>query len=324
MKIFKIIILLILISLPAYAQLGGYAGVFSRMGFGSRGISMGNAMSSVTTGDVVGYYNPALSAFQNEHLINLGYTFLSFDRSLNYLSYTKNFKLPNQPNEGGAGITFSIINSGVSKIDGRDADGLHTEDYNTSENQFTFAPAIQVSSKVSFGIAFKFYWSKLFAGVTTTSLGFDGGVLFKATDRLNIALTVKDINSKYSWNTTDLYGQYGNTTIDKFPRLHILGVSYLLPNKYGLISADYEVSNKKSQILRMGYEIVPMKDISFRAGFDRFDLVSSDKFGNSNIMFGVGYLKELKKYTVGLNYSFVMEAYSNKPFQTLTAVFKIK
>ncbi|RPI17009.1 MAG: hypothetical protein EHM58_10855 [Ignavibacteriae bacterium] len=309
---------------PLYSQLAGFAGVFTRMGFGARGISMGNAMSSVTSGDVVGYYNPALSSFQNEHLINVGYSFLSFDRGLNFLSYTKNFKLPNQPDEGGAGITFSVINSGVTNIDGRDPDGFQTEEYYTSENQFTFAPAIQVSPRVSIGVAFKFYWSRLFEGVTATSLGFDGGVLFKASDRLNLALTVKDINSKYEWKTNDLYGQYGNTTLDKFPRLHTLGVSYLLPNNLGLVSADYEVSNKKSQILRMGYEITPMKDISFRAGFDRFDLTSSDKFGNSNVMFGIGYQKEVKNYVIGLNYSFVMEAYSNKPFQTLTAVFKIK
>jgi hypothetical protein len=324
MKIYKIIILLILTSLPLYSQLAGYAGVFARMGFGSRGISMGNAMSSVTTGDIAGYYNPALSAFQNEHLINLGYTFLSFDRTLNYLSYTKNFKLPNQPNEGGAGITFSIINAGVSNIDARDPDGLHTEDLSVTENQFTFAPAIQVSSRVSFGVAFKFYWSKIYTGVSATSLGFDGGVLYKATDRLNLAFTVKDLNSKYEWKTNDLYGQYGSTTIDKFPKLYTIGVSYLLPNNFGLISTDYEVSNKKSQILRMGYEITPVKDISCRAGFDRFDFVSPDKFGNSNVMFGVGYQKDVKKYIIGLNYSFVMEAYSNKPLQTITAVFKIK
>jgi hypothetical protein len=306
-----------------YSQLSGHAGVFTRMGFGSRGISMGNAMSSVITGDVIGYYNPALSSFQDHHLINLSYSFLSFDRSLNFLSYTKNFKLPNNP-EGGAGITFSIINSGVSGIDGRDPDGFKTEEYYTSENQFTFAPAIRVSEKVSLGIAFKFYWSRLFEGVTATSLGFDGGVLYKASDRLNFALTIKDINSKYQWSTTDLYGQYGNNTVDKFPRLHTFGISYLLPNNLGLIAADYEVSNKKSQILRMGYEISPVKDISFRAGFDRLDFISKDKFGNSSVMFGVGYQKEVKSYVLGLNYSFVMEPYSNKPFQTITAVFKIK
>src|SRR5437870_9627008 len=108
----KLILILFLISsCTAYSQIGGYAGSFTRMGFGSRGISMGNAMTSVTKGDVLGYYNPALSSFQNEHLINLSYSFLSFDRTLNFVSYTKNFKLPKQES-GGAGITISWINSG--------------------------------------------------------------------------------------------------------------------------------------------------------------------------------------------------------------------
>lgn len=323
MKKITLIILFLALSSPVYAQLGGLPGAFARMGFGSRGISMGNAMTSVITGDVVGYYNPALSSFQNEHLITVSYSFLSFDRMLNFVSYTKNFKLPNQ-SEGGAGITFSMINSGVTNIDGRDPDGTHTEDYSTSENQFLFAPSIRVSDKVSLGIGFKFYYSKLFTGITTTSLGFDAGIVYKVSKKLNLGFTIKDFNSRYQWTTTEIYGANGTTTKDKFPRLHTLGISYLLPNNFGLISADYEVSNKKSQILRMGIEIKPIADVSFRAGFDRFDFVSKDKFGNANAMFGVGYEKNLTKYILGINYSFVMEQYSNKPFQTLTAVFKIK
>jgi len=318
-----VILLLLLLSSSAFAQLGGLPGGFTRMGFGARGISMGNAMTSVIQGDLVGYYNPAVSPFVDQHQINLSYSFLSFDRSLNFLSYTKNFKLPNQA-QGSAGVTFSIINSGVSKIDGRDGDGFHTEDYSTSENQFLFAPSIRVSDKVSLGIGFKFYYSRLFEGVTSTSLGFDAGAIYKVNDKINVGFTIKDLNSKYEWNTTDLYGQFGNQTKDKFPVLYTLGVSYLLPKSLGLVSADYEVSNKKSQILRMGIEITPIKDISFRGGFDRFDFTSKDKFGNSDLMFGVGYQKELTNFILGIDYSFVMEPYSNNPFQTITAVFKIK
>ncbi len=69
-KIFVILFFIIAVN-TAFAQLGGLPGAFARMGFSARGISMGNAMSSVTTGDVMGYYNPALSVSQNEHLINL-------------------------------------------------------------------------------------------------------------------------------------------------------------------------------------------------------------------------------------------------------------
>lgn len=321
-KVFKYILLLVL-SNVTFAQLGGNPGAFTRMGFSARGISMGNAMTSVIQGDVTGFYNPAISAFQNKHLINLSYSFLSFDRKLNFISYTKNFKFPNQKS-GGAGVTFSWINAGVSDIDGRDIDGFHTENYSVYENQFMFAPAIQVSEKFAFGIGFKLYYSKLFEGVKSTSIGFDVGALYMLNEKITLGLSVKDINSKYEWNTNDIYGQYGNTTKDKFPLLYTLGVSYNLPMNFGLVSLDFQSSNKKSNIIRMGIEVRPVKDFAFRGGFDRFDFNSSDKFGNSSFMFGLGYQKELKLMIVGIDYAFVMEPYSNRPFQNITAVFKFK
>ena len=45
------------------AQNAGRAGAFARIGFGARGIGMGNAVTAVTSGDISTYYNPALSAF---------------------------------------------------------------------------------------------------------------------------------------------------------------------------------------------------------------------------------------------------------------------
>lgn len=312
------------ISSNAFAQLGGFPGAFTRMGFGARGISMGNAMTAVTYGDITGYYNPSVSSFQDDHLINLSYSFLSLDRTLNFVSYTKNFKIPNQP-EGGAGVTFSWINEGVSNIDGRDADGFPIGNYSVSENQFSFSPAIRVSEKVSLGIAFKFYYSRLFESVTSTSLGFDVGALYKVNDRINIGIAAKDLNSKYKWNTATLYGsENGTTTTDKFPVLYNLGVSYLLPKNFGVVSIEYETSNKKSNVFKMGGEVNLIKDFSFRAGVDRFDLSAKDVVGNSKIMFGVGFQKPIKNYIVGINYSFEMEPYSHNPFQTLTAVFKLK
>ncbi|MCI0450581.1 MAG: hypothetical protein L0Y79_12510 [Chlorobi bacterium] len=323
MQQIKAVILISFFVSSAYCQLGGLPGAFTRMGFNARGISMGNAMTSVIAGDVSGLYNPALSSFQNEHLINLSYSFLSFDRSLNFVSYTKNFKLPNQE-QGGAGITFAWVNAGVSNIDGRDIDGFKIGEFSTSENQFLFAPSIRVSEQVSLGVGFKFYYSKLFEGVTSTSLGFDAGAVYKVNDRINAGLTIKDLNSKYEWNTTDLYGQFGNQTKDKFPVLYTFGVSYILPNNFGLVSLDFETSNKKSNIIKVGSEIYMIKNIFIRAGIDRFDLSADDKIGGSRAMFGLGYQKELKNYIIGIDYSFVIEPYSHRPFQTLTAVFKIK
>lgn len=319
-----IVITLLFFTNAIFAQLGGYAGSFTRMGFSARGISMGNAMTAVTFGDITGYYNPSLSSFQNEHLINLSYSFLTLDRTLNFISYTKNFKIPGQP-QGGAGVTFSWINAGVHNIDGRDGDGFPIGTYSTSENQFTFAPAIRVSENVSLGVAFKFYYSKLFEGVTSTSLGFDVGALYKVNDKINIGLSIKDLNSKYQWNTSSVYGsENGTQTIDKFPVLYNLGVSYLLPKNLGVVSLEYEASNKKANIFKAGGEFIFLKDFSVRAGVDRFDLSSKDVIGNSMLMMGVGFQKPLKNFVLGINYSFELEPYTHQPFQVLTAVFKIK
>jgi hypothetical protein len=337
MKIIKYVILaaaLLILGESSYAQLGGLPGAFARMGFGARGMSMGNAMTSITVGDVVGYYNPALSVFQNEHLINLSYSFLSFDRTLNFVSYTKNFKLPNQK-QGGAGITFSWINAGVSDIDARDGDGFKMDPISVYENQFLFAPAISVSDKVSLGVAFKMYYSKMYDGVKSTSLGFDVGAIIKPSNKISIGLAMKDLNSKYQWSTTSIYNQNGTTTINKFPVLLDVGVSYLLPKNLGVVSVDFENSSQTvtqdgvdyktvSDIIRMGAEINPIKDLKLRAGFDRFDFKAADKFGNTKLTFGVGYQMAVKSYDLGLDYSFIMEPYSNKPLMTLTAVFKIK
>ena len=323
MKIIKIALIITALSTQVFAQLGGLPGAFTRMGFSARGISMGNAMTSVTTGDLTGIYNPSVSSFQDEHMINLSYSFLSLDRSLNFISYTKNFKLPNQ-SEGGAGITFAWLNSGVGNIDGRDIDGFSIGELSTSENQFLFAPSIRVSPKMSIGVGFKLYYNKLYEGVSSTSFGFDLGGVFKANEQLNFGLTIKDINSKYEWNTTEIYGQNGNQTKEKFPVLYTLGASYMLPNNSGLVSLDYETSNKKSNTIKAGAEINPVKDIKFRAGFDRFNFNSKDKFAEARAMFGIGYQKTFEKYIIGIDYSFVIEPYTHNPFQTLTAVFKIK
>lgn len=123
------ILVLNLVSM-AFSQLqssssdAGLAGAPMRMGFGARGMAMGNAMTAVTSGDVQSYYNPALVPFETEPTAVATYGVLSLDRTLNFLSYTKSLK----PN---AGFSLSLINAGVGNIDGRDRDGIHTETYST-------------------------------------------------------------------------------------------------------------------------------------------------------------------------------------------------
>ena len=155
-----ILILFFFASANAFSQVGSYAGSFARLGFGARGMGMGNAMVSNIFGDASGYYNPALACFQEKGVVNLGYTFLSQDRKLNFVGFSKKFKLPNQE-KGGAGISFSLINSGVNNIDGRDNDGTQIGTFSTYENQFYLGTSFLLSENFAAGVGFKMYLSKL-------------------------------------------------------------------------------------------------------------------------------------------------------------------
>ena len=147
-------VLSILLGQTTSAQLGGTPGAFSRMGFGARGIGMGNAMTAVTTGDIVGYYNPALLSWSEYRHASASFGILSLDRHLNFLSYSQ----PLQPN---AGISAGIINAGVSNIDGRDADGEPTGPLKTSENEIFLSFSNRFKSGFSLGITIKFLYHQL-------------------------------------------------------------------------------------------------------------------------------------------------------------------
>ncbi|MEP7145787.1 MAG: PorV/PorQ family protein [bacterium] len=338
-KLFLIILLFVSGINASNAQLGSYAGTFSRMGFGARGLAMGNAMVSNIYGDVTGIYNPALATFQEEGLVNLGYTFLSLDRKMNFVGFTKKFKLPKQ-DKGGAGITIAWINAGVSDIDGRDNDTKQIGKFSTFENEFYLGTGFIISDQVSLGVGFKLYYSKLFDKVTASSFALDIGAVYKASSRLAFGLSVKDIGAKYEWQTTALYGSNGNTTTDKFPKVVDLGATYLLPKSFGMVSlgiqhyfnpeliniaASSTLKKTNNTVLKIGFEVKVIDRIKFRAGLDRMDFSTDNFSGNLKPSFGVGLNKNFSPGTsLGVDYSFQLEPYTHNPIQNIGLVFKFK
>ena len=57
---------------PKFSELAVKPGAFSRIGFGARGIGFGNALSSITEGQLVSYYNPAITPFQENNSFQAG------------------------------------------------------------------------------------------------------------------------------------------------------------------------------------------------------------------------------------------------------------
>jgi hypothetical protein len=291
------------------AQNAGRAGAFARLGFGARGIGMGNAMTAVTSGDIATYYNPALSAFSDRRTASATFGILSFDRSLNFLSYTQSIKPT-------AGLSFGLINAGVSNIDGRDGDGVHTEDYSTFENQFYLAFSNRVSDRVALGAAIKLYYSKLFEEVKSSTVGFDIGICVKATDALTIGAAVIDFNSKYKWDTKSVYGVNGRPTEDKFPTLRKLAVSYTFPGAGALVTAEIENSSEQTTLFRFGAEYPVMENFSVRGGLDRLD-AGSDATG-AKPTFGFSVRNSFNGWTPSLNYAFVVESFAPHGMHIIT------
>jgi hypothetical protein len=311
MKSYTLYLIAILLSTTIVtAQNAGMAGAFARIGFGARGMAMGNALTAVPTGDIGTYYNPSLSAFSEHRTATASFGILSLDRNYNTLSYTQAIKPT-------AGLSVGLINAGVSNIDGRNSDGIHTVDYSTFENQFYLAFSNRVDERVSLGVAVKLYYSKLFEEVKSTTVGFDIGASIKILDNLYAGIAVQDIGSKYKWDTHSIYPEpEGKTTTDKFPNLRRIGLAYLLPSNIGVISAEFENSSEKTNILRMGAEYNFMEYFSIRGGVDRVDF--SDKATGAKPAFGFSAMKSFGDWTPKLSYAFVFESFAPHAMHIIT------
>jgi len=317
----KIFLQLIIVTIAISAQstvsdISSMPGAFSRMGFGARGMGMGNAMSAVRDGSLVSYYNPALAPFQEGNSFQTSYSILSLDRSLNFLNYTRKFELGKKENPDGtveprsvAGISVGIINAGVSNIDARDNQGIKTGDISTSENQFFVALANRFSGKLSIGIAFKFYYYKLFESVTSSGLGFDLGALYLLNESMTLSFMISDINSKYEWDTGKIYGADGNITKNRFPLLKKIGFSYKFDEPKIIAAVEFENSDGGTNIIRAGGEYNIYENFFLRAGFDKLNISNFDFPVRPT--FGFSYFYSLNSVKFGIDYAFVLEPYSS-------------
>jgi hypothetical protein len=312
---------------PKFNEMAVSPGAFSRIGFGARGIGMGNAMSSLTEGELVSYYNPAITPFQENNSFQAGYSFLTLDRSLNFFNFTRKFDFfsakdtiaETRKPRTTAGLSIGAINSGVSNIDGRDNNGLPTGELSTSENQFFIGLAARISDRISIGISTKFYYYSLYEDISSTSLGFDVGALYRLNENFNVSLVIADINSKYKWDTSPVYQTEGLTSEDKFPGLRKLGVSYR-NRELGLLGAiDFENSSVKTNILRAGIEYNIYDQFYIRGGVDQFNLSNTDWPAKPSL--GFSFFQPFGNLVVGVDYAFQFEQYSSADRHILSVNF---
>jgi hypothetical protein len=280
--------------------IGGLAGSAMRMGFGARGMTMGNSLGAMTNDDGLSYYNPAVVPFQTERTAYLSTGFLPLDRNLNFLSYTQRLK-------PAGGFSLAIINAGVSKLEGRNSDGLQTETYSTSENEFLFSFGTKIRPDFAIGVSAKILYYSLFEGVKSTTVGFDLGILYTWNEELAFGLVVGDINSKYKWDTSLLYGRDGNTTIEHFPLRRRLAVCYSPTFFRSRLSGELEWIGS-TWLSRGGVEIPLHDNLTLRGGIDQMAFNGSI---NAKPSLGFSLRAPVASWNPVLTYGYIIEPYSS-------------
>lgn len=226
----------------ASAQNGGFAGAYNRMGFGARGMGMGNAMTALYQQGIYAHYNPALSALVEDTQIDVSVAMMQFDRSLNTASVA--FRLPPS-----AGMNIGINHASVSGFDGRTTSGNPTREFSITEMNLFMAFGINVSPKLSLGISAKLFYADFFRDVDSqTAFGIDIGALYRYSENLSFGFAVTDLLTAYNWDTTNLYGTAGSSTRNKFPVMIKFGSAYRFDDVPLLISLEKNIQIQQSEI----------------------------------------------------------------------------
>ncbi|NIR50625.1 PorV/PorQ family protein [candidate division KSB1 bacterium] len=257
---------------------GGVAGAFLRVGVGARAKAMGDAYVALARGIEASYYNPAGLPFLENKEIMASYRFLSLDRQFTFIG----FGMPVQPEIQGSeeealagGFALSWLRAGIDDIDGRDTDGQSLGGFSNSENAFVFSFALNPAEVLALGLSVKVLWNRFpdigidGETISASSVGFDFGARLQPLDWVTLGISVRDISSKYKWNTDKLFGEDGSEVINKFPKIIRAGFAVNLPQVPGLILAfDFEDSNELDSEVHIGAEGNFKQNFVLRGGFD--------------------------------------------------------
>ncbi|GAB5519896.1 MAG: PorV/PorQ family protein [Rhodothermales bacterium] len=311
-------------------------GAFARLGFGARGIAMGNAQVADGSGFASPYYNPALAPLTAQQNLEGTVGLLTLDRELQYLQLAA----PLRPR---AGVAAGLIHAGVSNIDGRDASGFHTQDYSTDEYMAFLAFGLRVSERVSWGLSMQLFRADLFDDLTpVNSIGLDVGLSVQVSDALRLGFVADDLLARYSWDTSGLYGNDGKTTSDRFATRLRLGASYtMLDDQLRIVGevessvANTEVIDRRGELLgntlvvrdnserlllqdtylRVGAEYILTPAFAVRSGFDRLGGPAS---GGTSPSAGFMVEQGLGNLLLRVDYAFTLEPYAVSAMHLLT------
>jgi len=333
MKHYLVISLLLF---STYLANGQTAGQIGRIGFGGRGIAVGNALAGDASGEASPFYNPALAPYIPKQSIGLSAALMTHNRQLQFVE----FKTPLRPI---AGIATGLIHTGVGQIDQRNSSGYHLGMASTNEYAFYAAFGVRIQNRASVGIGLQLFRNDLHADLEATqTLGIDIGIGLHILPTLHLGIVIDDLLAKYDWDSFDGQGQGAD---DQFPTRLRIGVSWTLLQKRLQLLAEYESrfsqrlieepmvifsSNNPQQIystreltlhhsyVRLGAEFNLVPALILRAGFGRLEAMTEGGPRPS-----VGFMTEqsLGLLVTQVAYTFVLEPYATGAMHMLTLRF---
>ena len=226
----SLLCLLCLFPCLANAQTAGQVG---RLGLGSRGNAVGNALAGDASGRTSPFYNPALAPYVRSQSLGLSAALMTQDRQLQFVE----LRTPLKPL---AGISAGLIHAGVRDIDQRDISGYHVRMSSTDEYLFFAAFGVRMGSKASIGIGLQLFRNDLHSSLPTAqTFALDLGIGIHVLPSLHIGFVLDDLLAKYRWEA--LYGD-GQGVIDPFPTRLRAGASWILLEGRLQLLAEYESS----------------------------------------------------------------------------------
>lgn len=301
-------------------QLGGLPGDFMRMGLGADRVAMGDCgVASVQSG-AGWYYNPASLPYLQRPIASIGYRWMSLDRSIMYAGIS----LPVKPN---AGLAFGVLRSGVDNIDGRDSNGEHFDMLSFSNNLIHGSFALMPHKRVGIGISIKWMISAVpdilddDKNLYAYGIGIDLGMRVRVLSNFNLGLQLRELNAKYSWESSEVWGDDTSAKEDTFPMIVRLGgeweplhdltlVAELLVNSQD-IGDDSEAFDPHFGA-EWRYPVDNDKKLKLRAGYN-----------GDTITFGMGLQFDVSGVRANFNYAFLIEPVAPGSSHMVSWVFEI-
>lgn len=316
----KIVLMILLLSVSflqtvAARETGGYAGSFLRYGLDARSEAMGRAMVADVNSSFSAYFNPAAISYVESPEIMTNYRSLSLDRKFMYVGYAMPIKAKKIKNK--AAISVGYLYSGTSDIDSRDFDGNKIDTFSFNENMFHITFSIMPKDYISIGVTSKILYARFpeFNGLneteSSTGIAIDAGVnvAIPSYRDLKVALAVKDLKGKYSWDSKKVWSE-GYQKTDNFPTTVLYGFSWS-PKLYdGLVVNAALETREKDTIYNLGAE--------YKHDFDDKAVLIRGGSRDSSLAFGFGLEFDIYGYTTVFDYAYTYEDITPDDPQTVS------